>query len=60
MPVYTMGQPWETAIAQGVRMEFAEMVKDLVRRGLSALDADAEERRRLNRVDGEERAIDAD
>jgi hypothetical protein len=37
-PLYTLGQPAEMAVAQCARIEAAELIKDLVRRGLELLD----------------------
>jgi hypothetical protein len=40
-PIYSIGAPWETAVAQGIRLEIAELIVDMTRRGLSALESEA-------------------
>ena len=42
--LYTIGSPTELAIAQCVRIELAELIKDIIRRGLSALEAEEQAR----------------
>ena len=43
-PLYSLGAPFEVAVAFGARVEVAMLVKDLIRRGLAVLEAEAARR----------------